>query len=216
MTTLLPDRLPHVGGSRHRRGLDWLVGAMLVVLGVVVGVVGVDVMPVAASSAVAEVPLATVIYGYDVPSPPVECAGVVDPRGPPCWSVGAGPQRVGGREAAGALSAVRSRGFGVAAKTGSAVTKGEEIVGTTHNAVRPTQDWINPDQVDAYAKALQAGEKIEPIEIQRLPDGREFLLDGHHRYAASMRTGLMVPRIYYEGEGPRGFPDWTHVFPEEP
>lgn len=155
-------------------------------------------------------------YTYDDTPCPATSTGGSEARASPPSRRDERRQRVDGHEAVGVVGAVRIRGLGVATKTGTAVTKGEEIVGTTHNAVRPTQDWINLDQVDAYAKALQAGEQIEPIEIQRLPDGREFLLDGHHRYAASMRTGLMVPRIYYEGEGPRGFPDWTHVFPEEP
>lgn len=91
--------------------------------------------------------------------------------------------------------------------------EGVDIIGTNHNEVRPTQDWINPDKVAEYEEALRNGADIDPIEVQRLPDGREFLIDGHHRYVASKRTGKPVNRIYYDGEGPRGLPDWSHVEP---
>jgi uncharacterized protein (DUF1015 family) len=88
---------------------------------------------------------------------------------------------------------------------------GEDIVGTTHDSLRPTQDYVNPRTVDQYAASLRAGEEIPPIEVQRLPNGKEYLYEGHHRYVASMRTGIPVDREVTEGEGPVGLPDWSKV-----
>jgi hypothetical protein len=88
---------------------------------------------------------------------------------------------------------------------------GEEIVGNSHEALRPTQDWINPAKVDEYAASLRAGENVPPVEVQRLPNGKEYILDGHHRYVASMRTGILVDRTVTEGPGPVGLPDWSKV-----
>ena len=86
-----------------------------------------------------------------------------------------------------------------------------DIVGTTHNAVRPTQDWIDPNQVDIYAARLRAGERLPPIDVQQLPDGRRFILDGHHRYVASQLVGIPVDMNITYGSGPIGWPDWTDV-----
>jgi ParB-like nuclease domain len=88
---------------------------------------------------------------------------------------------------------------------------GEDIVGAGHNAVRPTQDWIYPGTVDDYAARLRAGESVSPIEVQRLADGSEYILDGHHRYVASQLTGVPVPKVVARDVWDVGFPDWSDV-----
>lgn len=94
------------------------------------------------------------------------------------------------------------------------VGAGEDIVGTGHGTLRPTQDWISRSAVDDYAVRLQAGETLPAIDVQRLPDGREFILDGHHRYVASQQTGIPVDINYVDGVGPVGLPDWAKVIYE--
>jgi ParB-like chromosome segregation protein Spo0J len=79
-----------------------------------------------------------------------------------------------------------------------------DIVGTAHNALRPTQDWIDAAKVDEYVSRLQAGEKLDPIEVNQLPNGEQYILDGHHRYVASMLTGIPVDQVVTVGVGPVG------------
>lgn len=88
---------------------------------------------------------------------------------------------------------------------------GDDIVGTSHNTVRPTQDWVYPGTVDDYAARLRAGESIDPIEVQRLADGTEYILDGHHRYVASQLTGIPVPKTVASDVWDVGLDDWADV-----
>ncbi|SDP30567.1 ParB-like nuclease domain-containing protein, partial [Paenibacillus sp. yr247] len=96
-----------------------------------------------------------------------------------------------------------------------AVTKGtgegQNIVGTTHNEIRPTQDYVNPEKVDEYANKLSNGEPVEPIEVYDAPDGGRYISEGHHRYVASQETGIPVEMNVKEGGGPIGHPDWSEV-----
>jgi RHS repeat-associated protein len=78
---------------------------------------------------------------------------------------------------------------------------------------QPTQLQIHPDIVARYVRQLKAGEQLKPIEIVRLPDGREFILDGHHRFVASEQTGIPVGRAVFPGEGPVGL-SWSDVLYE--
>jgi len=92
---------------------------------------------------------------------------------------------------------------------------GGAIVGTNHSAVLPTQDWINPDQVKHYEKALMSGEKVDPIRTYEV-GGKTYIEDGHHRYVASQNTGISVPFINHNKSGPIGFPDWSQVTSQTP
>ncbi len=65
--------------------------------------------------------------------------------------------------------------------------------------------------MDDYAAQWRAGETLPAIEVQRLPGGREFILDSHHRYVASLETGVSVDINYIDGVGPVGLPDWLKV-----
>lgn len=94
----------------------------------------------------------------------------------------------------------------------SLVSEGEDIVGTTHNLIRPTQDAIHPGKVDDYVQQLQNGGKVPPVETVRLPDGRQFILDGHHRYVASLKTGIPVDINVMEAPGPVGYPNWSETY----
>ena len=115
---------------------------------------------------------------------------------------------------AGEASGVRSVSSGSEVEPSAPRTlvgAGDDIVGSGHATLRPTQDWISRSAVDDYAARLRAGERLQPIEVQRLRDGREFILDGHHRYVASQQTGIPVEINYVDGVGPVGLPDWLKV-----
>jgi len=80
----------------------------------------------------------------------------------------------------------------------------------------PTQDWYNPEQVDEYAAQLERGDNVKPIQAVKTPDGRKFILDGHHRYLASQKTGIPVEVNVREGVGPVGLSSWDNVKPQAP
>lgn len=86
-----------------------------------------------------------------------------------------------------------------------------EDVEQVASALDNSTDWLNPAQVDDYIRRLQAGERLDPITVQRLPDGRQYILDGHHRYVASQRTGIPIDIQHIDGPGPMGLPDWSKV-----
>lgn len=87
---------------------------------------------------------------------------------------------------------------------------GKDIVGTTHNSTRPTQDSVNPEKVQEYATKLQNGEKVDPIEVYDTGNAR-YLQEGHHQYVASQMTGIPVEVRVQKGGGPVGFPNWSEV-----
>jgi RHS repeat-associated protein len=82
------------------------------------------------------------------------------------------------------------------------------IVGTNYSKFRPTQDLINPDIVEHYVLKLKQGDKIPAIEVVELPDGRRFILDGHHRHVAENLSGKSIPKNIVKNGGPVGMPDW--------
>jgi RHS repeat-associated protein len=90
--------------------------------------------------------------------------------------------------------------------------KPRDIVGTSHNTIRPTQDGVDPDKVERYMREMKAGAQFPPAEAIQLPDGRIFLMEGHHRYVASLRAGISLPiHIEHVTAGPIGLPDWSRV-----
>jgi hypothetical protein len=94
---------------------------------------------------------------------------------------------------------------------GASTPVGEDIVGTAHDVLRPTQDSVEQAQVEEYMAQLQGGESVPPIDASS--DG--YILDGHHRYVASQRTGIPVDvRVSGSAGGPIGLPDWSTVFYE--
>ncbi len=86
---------------------------------------------------------------------------------------------------------------------------GNDIVGTKHNLLKPTQDYVSKDKVAEYIGRISTGEKLKPINVANTTKGK-FILDGHHRYVASQMTGTKIDIIIQEG-GPIGFADWTFV-----
>jgi hypothetical protein len=75
---------------------------------------------------------------------------------------------------------------------------------------QPTQLVVDPGTVCDYVIKLGYGQKVDPIEVVRLPDGREFITEGHHRYVASQLTGIAVDQKTIENPGPVGF-NWSRV-----
>nr|WP_243182915.1 RHS repeat-associated core domain-containing protein [Anaerosolibacter carboniphilus] len=89
--------------------------------------------------------------------------------------------------------------------------KGRDIVGSTFNDIKPTQDIVNPEKVLEYANKLKTGQYIEPIEVVEIPGKGRYIVEGHHRYAASQQTGIPVEIKVRQGNGPTGLPDWSEV-----
>lgn len=56
----------------------------------------------------------------------------------------------------------------------------------------PTQFSVDPKVVATYESQLIKGEKVPPIEIAVSRDGKEVLIEGHHRYVASQNTGIPI------------------------
>lgn len=56
------------------------------------------------------------------------------------------------------------------------------------------QGFLYEDRIRFYADAIRRGMLPPPIQGLRLPDGRVYLLDGHHRAQAWIACGwLQVP-----------------------
>ena len=90
---------------------------------------------------------------------------------------------------------------------------GKNIVGTDFNEVKPTQDWIDMNQVNNYAVKLRAGETLPSIEAINVPGRGTYILDGHHRYVAGQMTGIPVEMEITTQPGPIGLPNWLPVQP---
>jgi hypothetical protein len=117
-----------------------------------------------------------------------------------------------------AMNWARTQGANAAAlvsrlsdKIASAVRGGVDIVGKAgHAGLRPTQLSVDRSIVQRYAAQLRAGQKVDPIHAIEIPDGRRFIIEGHHRYVASQLTGKPVDVRIEPGAGPVGF-DWKDV-----
>ena len=99
---------------------------------------------------------------------------------------------------------------GTAARGGFKPLGRELTEDVRHVGPQPTQLDVNPGIVDDFASRLQAGERLDPIDVVELPDGRQFILDGHHRFVASERTGIPVEIRIQKAPGPVGF-NWNEV-----
>jgi hypothetical protein len=64
--------------------------------------------------------------------------------------------------------------------------------------------------VEKYAQQLRAGEDVGPVHAVEVPGGKQFIIEGHHRYVASQLTGIPVKIIVQPGAGPVGF-SWKDV-----
>ena len=69
------------------------------------------------------------------------------------------------------------------------------------------------NQVNNYSIRLRAGESLKPIEAVNIPDRGVYILDGHHRYVASMKTGISIDINISSTGGPVGLPNWSSVVP---
>lgn len=88
---------------------------------------------------------------------------------------------------------------------------GEDIVGSNFSKIKPTQDVVNPQKVEEYANRLRASEKIPPVRMIEVPGKGTYIINGHHRYIASLQTGIPVEIKVVQGQGPIGMPDWSGV-----
>lgn len=110
--------------------------------------------------------------------------------------------------AAGKAAGSTARG---ASSAGGATNAGTDIVGTSHNALRPSQDWIDKSAVDSYVSRIRGGEKLPAIDVERMADGAEVILDGHHRYVASQIAGVSIEKNYVSYGFDVGLPNWLGV-----
>lgn len=94
---------------------------------------------------------------------------------------------------------------------GKQIGKHQNIVGTSHSDLKPTQDEIRIADVERYVNSIKAGEVLKPIEVYDVPGKGTFIADGHHRYVASKLMGIQPNISYLPIGGPVGFPDWTSV-----
>ena len=117
---------------------------------------------------------------------------------------------VSGSTAKGVLKSVaKFFGFGAdAGKKALKISKGQNIVGSNFDEVLPTQDWINPLQVDHYKKIIQAGEEVPAVRAYRQGD-KIYIEDGHHRFAAYKELGVEPKMTISEKGGPIGYPNWS-------
>ncbi|MFA5957058.1 hypothetical protein [Hyphomicrobium sp.] len=75
---------------------------------------------------------------------------------------------------------------------------------------QPSQLSVDPYVVGSYAQMLRSGLSVPAVDVVLLPDGRQFLTEGHHRYVASQLTGIPVAVRLFPNNGPVGF-DWARV-----
>lgn len=88
---------------------------------------------------------------------------------------------------------------------------GEDIIGTKHDTFLPTQEVVNQQKVAEYSRRLKAGERIPPVQVIEIPGKGRYIIDGHHRYVASLQTGIPVEIRVVQAQGPIGMPDWTNT-----
>ncbi|MDM5154741.1 hypothetical protein QUF88_13165 [Bacillus sp. DX1.1] len=92
-----------------------------------------------------------------------------------------------------------------------AANAGEKIVGTEHSIIKPTQEIVNRERVDFYKEKLLNDEKIEPVEVYKIEGKGQYLQEGHHRYVASVETGIPVEIKELPHSGSAGMPNWKYV-----
>jgi RHS repeat-associated protein len=102
-------------------------------------------------------------------------------------------------------------GSGCPEEIATGQSAGRDIVGTNYDAIKPTQDIINPAKVAEYANKLRAGEKLAPIEAVEIPGKGIYIIEGHHRFVASVETGIPVEIEITQNQGPIGLPNWSTV-----
>lgn len=98
------------------------------------------------------------------------------------------------------------RGWSIGTRTAS----GKNIVGTSFDDVLPTQDWINPTQIAKYKNTIRNGGEVKPI-LGYMQNGKIFIEDGHHRFAAYLELGIEPNIIVHGRGGPVGLSSWESV-----
>ncbi|MCL1666617.1 DUF6443 domain-containing protein [Elizabethkingia ursingii] len=92
----------------------------------------------------------------------------------------------------------------------SSEKSGQNIVGTTYDAVLPTQDWIDAAQVNYYKSLIQTKKEIPAIRAY-MQGGKTYIEDGHHRFDAFMQLGIKPNMTISTKGGPVGLPNWSGV-----
>ncbi len=85
------------------------------------------------------------------------------------------------------------------------------IVGSTYNEYKPTQDRLSFDKVDDYIQKLYQRQRVDPIEVYEVPGKGYYVQEGHHRLAASKLSGYPVDIKILGTSGPIGMDDWQSV-----
>ncbi|MFH1682986.1 MAG: MopE-related protein [Candidatus Woesearchaeota archaeon] len=95
------------------------------------------------------------------------------------------------------------------------VNEGEDIIGTKHFSVKPSQNAVDPEVIESYFQKLIKGEKIdEPIDIIIVEGKGRFIDDGHHRYIAYKKAGYKYHEMLINEDYDysfRGYNNWEHV-----
>ena len=81
------------------------------------------------------------------------------------------------------------------------------------NKFKPTQDWIDMNKVNNYANQMKSGTSFPSIDTVNVPGRGIYIIDGHHRYLASVMSGVPIGVRTTIGPGPVGFPNWGYVTP---
>lgn len=89
---------------------------------------------------------------------------------------------------------------------------GKNIVGSTFNNIKPTQEIVNWEKVDEYVRRLNAGEQLPAVDVYKVA-GKEgwYIEEGHHRFIASQIANKPVPINYKTTSGATGMNDWQDV-----
>jgi RHS repeat-associated protein len=73
------------------------------------------------------------------------------------------------------------------------------------------QEEVNPDYVRHYQNRIEAGERLDPVHVLKGKDGRQTLVEGHHRYVAGLRAGRPVEIKVEEVDSAPVGSDWAKV-----
>lgn len=84
------------------------------------------------------------------------------------------------------------------------ISKLEAIInlGTKVDIIYPYKDYtkLSAKKIDKYAFKLENGKKLKPIKVA-LIDNKIYIIDGVHRYLASLKTGKNIAKQFIEYSG---------------
>lgn len=74
-------------------------------------------------------------------------------------------------------------------------------VGTNNEIIYPYKDYnkLSAKKIDKYAFKLESGKQLKPIKVA-LVNNKIYIVDGMHRYLASLKTGKNVSKKFIEAK----------------